>query len=137
MSAGAWHAILMLRADVFIVEQACPYQDPDRKDPVSWHLTGHLGDALVATLRAVPPNVSYDECSLGRVTVSRELRGQHRGLELMRVGIDFCESRWDTGIRISAQAYLEGFYQSLDFDTVHGPYMEDDIPHYEMLKRRG
>ena len=41
MSAAAWHDILMLRADVFVVEQACPYKDPDHKDPLCWHLTGH------------------------------------------------------------------------------------------------
>ena len=134
MSAAAWHDILMLRADVFVVEQACPYKDPDHKDIVSWHLTGHIGDDLMATMRVVPPGVSYDECSIGRVVVPESLRGQRRGVELMQVGIAFCESRWNTGIRISGQGYLTGFYEALGFETIHGPYMEDDIPHYEMLK---
>ena len=52
----------------------------------------------------------------------------------MQVGIAFCESRWNTGIRISGQGYLKGFYEALGFETIHGPYMEDEIPHYEMLK---
>ena len=134
MSAAAWHNILMLRADVFVVEQACPYKDPDHKDIVSWHLTGHIGDVLMATMRVVPPGVSYDECSIGRVVVPESLRGQRRGVTLMQIGIAFCESRWNTGIRISGQGYLTGFYEALGFETIHGPYMEDDIPHYEMLK---
>ena len=65
---------------------------------------------------------------------SRVTPGQRRGVELMQVGIAFCESRWNTGIRISGQGYLKGFYEALGFETIHGPYMEDDIPHYEMLK---
>jgi ElaA protein len=93
-----------------------------------------MGNDLVATMRVVPPGVSYDECSIGRVVVPTSLRGQRRGVELMNVGIAFCESRWDTGIRISGQAYLQGFYEALGFETIHGPYMEDDIAHYEMLK---
>ena len=93
-----------------------------------------MGDDLVATMRVVPPGVSYDECSIGRVVVPESLRGQRRGVELMQVGIAFCESRWNTGIRISGQGYLKGFYEALGFETIHGPYMEDDIPHYEMLK---
>ena len=133
MSAAAWHEVLMLRADIFVVEQACPYQDPDYKDIECWHLTGHMGDELVATLRVVPPGLSYDECSIGRVSISRRLRGQRRGVELMKIGIGFCASKWDTGIRISGQAYLQEFYEALGFVTENGPYMEDDIPHYEML----
>lgn len=134
MSAAAWHDILMLRANVFVVEQACAYKDPDQKDIVSWHLTGHMGGDLVATMRVVPAGVSYEECSIGRVVLPTSLRGQRRGIELMKVGIAFCESRWHTGIRISAQGYLKKFYEALGFETIHGPYMEDDIPHYEMLK---
>jgi ElaA protein len=92
-----------------------------------------MGDELVATLRVVPPGVSYDECSIGRVSISRRLRGQRRGVELMKIGMGFCASKWDTGIRISGQAYLQEFYEALGFVTENGPYMEDDIPHYEML----
>ena len=134
MSAAAWHEVLALRSQVFVVEQECAYQDPDPKDPLCWHLTGHLGDELVAVMRVVPPGVSYDECSSGRVVVPTSLRGQKRGVQLMAVGINFCESRWNNGIRISGQAYLKGFYEALGFETVQGPYMEDDIPHFEMLK---
>ena len=134
MSAAAWHEVLALRSQVFVVEQECAYQDPDPKDPLCWHLTGHLRDELVAVMRVVPPGVSYDECSIGRVVVPTSLRGQKRGVQLMAVGINFCESRWNNGIRISGQAYLKGFYEALGFETVQGPYMEDDIPHFEMLK---
>ena len=52
----------------------------------------------------------------------------------MHRGIAFCQAQWNGAIRISAQAYLEGFYQAHGFVTVTGPYDEDGIPHLEMLR---
>lgn len=132
-SASEWHRVLKLRAEIFVVEQNCPYCDPDHKDPKSYHLEAIEGDVLLGTARAVPPGISYTEASIGRVVIAAEARGRQLGRELMLRAIDFCRDQWDTGIRISGQAYLQPFYESLGFDTVHGPYMEDDIPHFEML----
>ena len=135
MSAPQWHEILALRASIFVIEQACAYQDPDQKDTLSWHLAGHRNGELVASMRVVPPGISYEECSIGRVSVPTVHRGKQLGRELMLVGMAFCRSRWEGGIRISGQGYLKGFYESLGFETIQGPYMEDDIPHFEMLLR--
>jgi len=87
----------------------------------------------VGTLRAVPPGISYPESSIGRVVINRDFRGLQLGRELMLAGIKFNQSMWGGSIRISGQAYLQGFYESLHFKTVSEPYMEDDIPHIEML----
>jgi len=132
-TAREWHEILKLRAEIFVVEQNCPYVDPDYKDPQSWHLACTQGDVLVGTLRAVPPGISYPESSIGRVVINRDFRGLQLGRELMLAGIKFNQSMWGGDIRISGQAYLQGFYESLHFKTVSEPYMEDDIPHIEML----
>ena len=132
-TAREWHEVLALRAEVFVVEQDCPYQDPDHKDPLCWHLELLEGAALLGTLRALPPGVSYEESSIGRVVIAPSARGRQLGREMMVRAIAFNQSLWPTGIRISGQAYLESFYQSLGFETVRGPYPEDDILHYEML----
>ena len=132
-TAREWHQVLMLRAEIFVVEQNCPYVDPDYKDPQSWHLECKHGDRLVGTLRAVPPGVSYTESSIGRVVISSDYRGRKLGRELMLAGISFNRAMWGGPIRISGQAYLQEFYESLDFATVSEPYLEDDIPHIEML----
>ena len=132
-TAREWHAILQLRAAVFVVEQTCAYQDPDDKDPQCWHLEGLVGDRLVATLRSLPPGLSYAESSIGRVVVEPEFRHRQLGRALMTRAIAFNQAMWPGAVRISAQAYLQEFYQSLGFSTVRGPYPEDDIPHYEML----
>ena len=46
-----------------------------------------------------------------------------------------CEGLWPgLGITISAQQYLEGFYQQLGFVTASSPYLEDDIAHIKMVR---
>lgn len=132
-SVKQWHEVLHLRARIFVAEQQCPYVDPDSKDCLSWHLQGWLDGTTVATLRAVPPGVSYTESSMGRVAVDQSLRGTRLGWEIMQLGIAFSHRMWGTGIRISAQSHLEQFYHSLGFDSVGKAYLEDDIPHIEML----
>jgi ElaA protein len=127
---------LALRCRVFIMEQGA-YQDPDGADRQAWHLLGRDGSgALQAYLRMVDPGVKYAEPSIGRVITAPEVRGQGLGRTLMDEGIARCERAWPgQGIRISAQAHLRGFYVSLGFEPVGDEYLEDDIPHVEMLRR--
>jgi ElaA protein len=51
----------------------------------------------------------------------------------MDMALIFCDARWPA-VRLSAQAYLQPFYESLDFAATSEPYLEDDIPHIEMLR---
>ncbi len=123
-----------LRQAVFVVEQDCPYQDCDQKDKKSHHLFAYDKEVLVAYLRIVSPGVSYKEPSIGRVLTKLSYRKNGYGIELMERGIEFCNSYY-TGksIRISAQQYLLPFYRSLGFRALGDVYLEDNIPHMEML----
>ncbi|CZA07809.1 aspartyl-tRNA synthetase [Streptococcus suis] len=48
--------------------------------------------------------------------------------------IHYITNEWkESQIKIGAQAYLEKFYQSLSFKPVSEVYLEDDIPHLDML----
>jgi ElaA protein len=130
------YAALALRCRVFVLEQG-PYLDPDGKDQHSAHLLcrdGGPAGPLVAYLRIVDPGLRFDEPSIGRVITAPEVRGTGLGRTLMKKGIETCRMLWPAqGIRISAQARLEDFYQSMGFITVGEPYGEDTIPHVEML----
>ena len=126
---------LALRCRVFILEQG-PYLDPDGLDRSAWHLLGrnHEG-ALLAYLRAVDPGAKFAEPSIGRVVADAAVRGNGLGRALMEAGLAGCERHWPgQGIRISAQAHLERFYGSLGFVRVGDDYLEDGIPHVEMLR---
>ena len=127
---------LALRCRVFVLEQGA-YLDPDGVDRQCWHLLGH-DDAgvLQAYLRVVDPGVKYAEPSIGRVITAPEVRGQGLGRQLFGQGLARCLATWPAkAIRISAQAHLEGFYGTYGFHAVGQPYLEDNIPHLEMLRQ--
>ena len=126
---------LQLRSRVFVLEQG-PYLDPDGVDRQAWHLLGRdAKNTLVSYLRVVDPGIKYDEPSIGRVVTSPETRGGGSGRTLMAEGVAGCERLWPgRAIRISAQAHLERFYGSLGFVRVGADYLEDRIPHVEMLR---
>ena len=132
------YALLQLRCAVFIVEQNCPYLDPDGKDVLdgTHHLYAHDADGRVlACLRLLAPGVSYAHPSIGRVANAASTRGSGLGRALMRRGIAECTRLWPgQPIRIGAQAHLEKFYGSFGFKAVGEPYDEDGIPHLEMLR---
>ena len=130
------HDALQLRSRVFILEQG-PYLDVDGHDRVSWHLLGRDGTGtLRAYLRVVDPGVKFDEPSIGRVVTAPEVRGTGLGRTLMRQGLAGCARHWPgQAIRISAQARLQRFYVGLGFSPTSDDYLEDGIPHLEMLWR--
>lgn len=142
LTALDWHAVIAARERVFVVEQNCPYQDADELDLASWHLIGTVDGAVAAYLRVVDPGRKsvhegryYAEPSIGRVLTSPGFRGHGLGLALMREGIAGCARLFPgQGIRISAQSYLLDFYTGLGFAVVGEEYLEDGIPHHEMLR---
>ncbi|MGE3924417.1 MAG: GNAT family N-acetyltransferase [Lautropia sp.] len=128
------HGALALRAAVFVVEQHCVYQDPDPLDRAAVFLIGETQGTVVATARILPAGTRFAEPSIGRVCTAASVRGGGLGEALMREAIRVCRVRHPAApIRISAQAYLRAFYGRLGFATVSDEYLEDEIPHVEML----
>ena len=127
---------LALRSAVFSVEQACAYLDPDGVDRHSGHLLGRDGAGVLhGYLRVVDPGVKYAEPSIGRVATSPKVRGAGLGRRLFAEGLARCMAAWPgQGIRISAQAHLNSFYAGFGFEPVGAIYLEDNIPHLEMLR---
>lgn len=131
------YEILRLRNEVFVVEQNCPYQDLDHKDQHSWHLAGWHDDQLAAYTRIIPPGISYTEASIGRVVTSPHHRRSGVGRILMQLSIQHTFEQFHVdSIRIGAQVYLKKFYTSLGFISTGKEYLEDNIPHVEMLLKK-
>ena len=124
------------RQRVFVVEQRCAFQDADRSDEHAVHLAAWSpAGELQAYARIVDPGVKYAEPSIGRVLTAASARGTGLGRELMRRAIAACEAAFPgRGIRISAQHRLERFHREAGFAGVGAPYLEDDLPHLEMLR---
>lgn len=129
------YEIIALRINVFILEQACFYEELDYKDINATHLyTLDDKGKVRAYLRILDPGVSYDELSIGRVLVAPSARGTGLGRELMLKALSFITEQYgEVPIRISVQAYLQRFYESLGFTAASEIYLEDGIEHLEMV----
>ena len=132
------YAALAARQQVFAVEQQCAFQDADGLDLSAWHLLGWVDDAspsLAAYLRVIDPGAKYAEPSIGRVLTVPPWRGVGLGRIVMAEGIARTGAAWPgRPVRIAAQQRLEQFYAELGFRTVSEPFLEDGIPHLEMLR---
>ncbi len=132
------YEILRVRAEVFVVEQICVYQDLDLKDKSAYHLFCEESGKIVAYLRILDKAVSYPEISIGRVLVTEMNRRKGLARGMMQRAMEFISKELDEKqIRISAQLYLKAFYESLGFVVVSEIYLEDDIEHVEMLYQEG
>jgi len=132
------YALLGARAEVFVVEQACAFQDLDGMDEFAWHLLGWSegasGRRFAAYLRLIDPGRKYAEPSIGRVLTTAEFRRTGLGRAAMGEGLARAGVLYPgQALRIGAQQRLERFYRELGFRTVSAPYQEDGIAHVEML----
>ena len=134
------YRLLRLRSEVFVVEQNCVFQDMDNADAACHHLlgeqTGGQGESrLLAYARLVPAGLKFPEASIGRVVTDPAGRAAGLGHALMQSALRELQALWGPQpIRIGAQAHLEAFYNRHGFVSDDKPYVEDGIPHLEMLR---
>ena len=138
LTTPALYALLQLRAEVFVVEQGCVFQDLDGSDDRAMHLLGWQADQLVAYARCFGAGVKFAEACIGRVVTQGGVRGTGLGLVLMREAMARLQQHWGTqAIRIGAQTRLKNFYGQHGFIDTGAPYVEDGIDHLEMLRPLG
>ena len=128
--------IMQLRTNIFVVEQNCPYPELDGKDKNCLHVFATQGGKVVAYARIVPPGLSYKEISIGRVVVHADHRKDGLGRILIDLALEKIEEEFGTqAIQIGAQTYLKKFYGSFGFEPVSEEYLEDGIPHVDMIRK--
>ncbi|MCI5801791.1 MAG: GNAT family N-acetyltransferase [Oscillospiraceae bacterium] len=134
LTAEELYEILRLRVSVFVVEQNCPYQELDGKDLRAYHVYLRDAEGIEAYLRVLDAGVSFPEVSIGRVIAVK--RRQGLGSRILSEGVRVAGERLAAGaIRIEAQTYARGLYEAQGFCQVSEEFLEDGIPHIEMLLR--
>jgi ElaA protein len=135
LNLNEFHDIIRLRLKAFVVEQNCSYLDLDGKDKKCYHLICRDGvGKVVATSRILHPGTSYPEVSIGRVVIDESIRGNGIGHELMKKCLNFANEEFGAvPVKISAQLHLENYYTKHGFIVTGKSYLEDNIPHVEML----
>lgn len=135
LSKQELYEMLQLRAEVFVVEQECAYQDVDGKDNKALHVLGFKDNKLVAYTRIFKPGFYFKEASIGRVVVLESQRQHKYGYQIMQASIAAIKEIFnESTIKISAQCYLKRFYNNLGFIETGEEYLEDGIPHMAMIK---
>jgi ElaA protein len=127
------YEILQLRSEVFVVEQDCVYQDLDGKDTKALHVFAQKNNRIVAYTRIFKPGEYFDFASIGRVVVAMNERKFGYGHDLIKASLSAIKTYFNVEeITISAQVYLQKFYESHGFKKVGDGYLEDGIPHIRM-----
>ncbi len=127
------YEILQLRAQVFVVEQDCVYQDLDGKDAIAHHIFYKEDEKICAYARIFKAGDYFKYASIGRVVVHPDFRKINYGTMLLNTCIKTIYTLFNTeDIQISAQLYLKKFYQSHGFKKVGKVYLEDGIEHISM-----
>lgn len=133
MSAREFHDIAKLRQQVFIVEQACLFSDLDDLDPITQHLMATHENELIAYARVLAPHKPKDPVYISRICTDINHRKHGVGHELMKKALEYIQQHYpNKEVVISAQSYLEKFYNKFDFKRIGKPYLEDGIPHIAM-----
>lgn len=129
--------ILKSRMDIFVVEQKCAYPDIDGIDPDCYHLFKKDQGEIVAYARLVPKGILHDQPLIGRIIVNHDYRKQGYGRDLINQAIKIILEDWqESEIMLQGQTYLRDFYQSFGFEAVSEPYLEDGIPHVDLILKK-
>ena len=135
LNTNELYSLLQLRSEVFVVEQDCVNQDLDGKDKKALHVLGLKNDRLVAYTRIFKPGDYFKEASIGRVVVLESERKHKYGYDIMEASIKAIKVNFNENfIKLSAQVYLKKFYNNLGFKAIGEEYLEDGIPHIQMIR---
>ncbi len=128
-------AIYKLRVAVFIVEQQCAYPEVDEHDPAAYHLWLQDREGIQAYLRLLPPGATFPTASIGRVIAVK--RRQGLGGRIVAEGVRAAQELLGAdAITIEAQTYARGLYEQAGFVQSSEEFLEDGIPHIQMVWKK-
>lgn len=130
LDAATLYDILRLRAEVFVVEQDCTYQDLDGRDlePGTRHFwVADDAGSVIATLRVLSDGDGG--FWIGRVCTAGAYRGSGLSRLIMEAALD---AVGEHRCRLNAQSYLTGMYGKLGFVVTGDEYLDHGIPHRPM-----
>ncbi|ARI78897.1 GNAT family N-acetyltransferase [Halobacillus mangrovi] len=136
LSKEELYNLLRLRVSIFVVEQECPYPEIDGRDKDSLHIWIEENDEIVAYCRIVPPETEKEHYAIGRVLVVKEKRGDGYARQIVNRAIAILRDEMKVDhIWLHGQEHLRQFYGSFGFKEVSEVYLEDGIPHVDMLMK--
>ena len=132
LDAGTLYALLALRTEVFIVEQASIYPELDGRDlePTTRHVWIDGDDGPMAYLRVLAEDGGH---RIGRVVTEPASRGQGLAARLVAHVADTTPGT----LTLHAQAHLADWYAGQGYAVTGGEFDDGDgIPHVPMTFER-
>lgn len=135
LSVDELYEICKARYEVFVCEQKIVEEnDFDDLDKEVYHIYLEDKGKVIAYARIIQSGKAYEEASIGRVLVLNEYRRRGLASELLNKAIDFIRNELkEEKIKISAQLYAKGLYESVGFKVISDVYDEVNIPHVKMI----
>lgn len=128
------YGILRIRSEVFVVEQNCVYQDVDDLDQDSIHIYLRDEEGMQAYLRVIEAGKAQTEVAIGRVLVHPRKRRCGLATKILLAGIEVAKNHMNAAkIKIEAQTYAKSLYENVGFKQCSDEFLEDGIPHIEMI----
>ncbi len=126
------YEILKTRAEIFVVEQDCVYQDLDDNDQEAVHVFSLNADGRVSScLRVFWRDEEAGVAQIGRVVTLEH--GTGLGGKLLHKGVKIAIDQFKARkIYLEAQKYAIGYYAKEGFEVVSDEFLEDGIPHVKM-----
>lgn len=133
LSTKELYEILKSRAEIFVVEQNCVYQDIDDIDLRSLHVFYQDGAGrAIAYLRLFQKANCTDTIQMGRVLTIKH--GFGLGGKILHEGVSLARAKMGAKrIYLEAQTYAIGFYEREGFKVCSEEFLEDGIPHVKMI----
>ncbi len=122
-----------LRKAIFVKEQGVPEENEfDEYDLQVPHLVIYSDGEPVATGRFIP--YGEDTVKIGRIAVKKDKRGLGLGEKIVLELLRKAKEEGAKTVRVGAQTHAVGFYEKCGFSLLGTPeYMEENIPHYDMI----
>lgn len=138
LSSLELHQLYKLRVDVFVSEQQTPYAEIDDIDALdstyhilAWSRPGIRSNAqLVGCARLFPSNDAAAQ--FGRLVVDSEFRHKGLGGQILLQTMRLALERFDSGMKLEAQAQLTDYYRDFGFETCGNVWPDTGVPHQPM-----
>ena len=131
LTTAELYEILRVRAEIFVVERNCVYQDLDGTDQNGLHIFLEESGRILAYMRAFLKKGETNTVQIGRVLTAEH--GKGFGGQILKEGIRVIREQFrPEKMYLEAQCYAVGFYEREGFRVCSGEFLEDGIPHVEM-----
>ncbi|MEM8755348.1 MAG: GNAT family N-acetyltransferase [Pseudomonadota bacterium] len=134
--AASLYAVLKLRFDVFVLEQASLYPELDGRDAGALHLVAGAPEAPTGTLRILDlDGEAAAPIWIGRIAVAPAARGSGLGRRMIDAALAEIALRAPgRTAALGAQLRMERYYESFGFRRSSEVYDDGGIDHVDMVR---